>query len=31
MEFAGDTPGNGYDQLDISGVATLNGTLNVDS
>ena len=29
MEFAGDTPGSGYDQLDISGQATLNGTLEV--
>ena len=25
-----DTPGSGYDQLDISGLATLNGTLDVD-
>ena len=25
MEFAGDTPGSGYDQLDVSGLATLNG------
>ena len=31
MELAGDTPGSGYDQLDISGLATLNGTLDVDS
>ena len=29
MELAGDTPGSGYDQLDISGLATLNGTLDV--
>jgi hypothetical protein len=29
MEFAGDTPGSGYDQLDISGLATLNGTLEL--
>jgi hypothetical protein len=30
MEFAGDVPGSGYDQLDISGTATLNGMLEVD-
>ena len=30
MEFAGDVPGSGYDQLDISGMATLNGTLDVE-
>ena len=30
MEFAGDVPGSGYDQLDISGMATFNGTLDVD-
>jgi hypothetical protein len=29
MEFAGDVPGSGYDQLNISGTATLNGTLDV--
>ena len=29
MEFAGDAPGSGYDQLDISGTATLNGTLDL--
>ena len=29
MEFAGDVPGSGYDQLDISGLATLNGVLDV--
>ncbi|MEI8375032.1 MAG: TIGR03790 family protein [Planctomycetota bacterium] len=29
MDFELDSPGNGYDQLDISGQATLNGTLNV--
>jgi autotransporter-associated beta strand protein len=27
MELDGTTPGSGYDQLDISGLATLNGTL----
>ncbi len=30
MEFAGDVPGSGYDQLDISGLAALNGVLDVD-
>jgi hypothetical protein len=30
MELAGDVPGSGYDQLDISGLATLNGTLDVE-
>ena len=30
MEFASDVPGSGYDQLDISGTATFNGTLDVD-
>lgn len=30
LEFAGDTPGSGYDQLDVSGLATLNGTLDVN-
>ena len=30
MEFAGDVPGSGYDQLDIFGTATLNGVLDVD-
>ncbi len=30
MEIAGDVPGSGYDQLDISGLATLNGTLDVE-
>jgi autotransporter-associated beta strand protein len=29
MELAGTQPGSGYDQLDISGVATLNGALDV--
>ena len=29
MELAGTLPGSGYDQLDISGVATLNGTLEL--
>jgi autotransporter-associated beta strand protein len=29
MELDYDTPGSGYDQLDISGLATLNGTLDV--
>ena len=31
MELAGTTPGSGYDQLDISGLATLNGTLERES
>ncbi len=30
MELAGTTPGSGYDQLDISGQATLNGALDVE-
>ena len=30
MELDGPTPGSGYDQLDISGMATLNGTLDVN-
>jgi autotransporter-associated beta strand protein len=30
MEFAGDTPGSQYDQLDISGLTTLNGTLDLN-
>ena len=30
MELGGDVPGTGYDQLDISGLATLNGTLDVE-
>ena len=30
MELDGTTPGSGYDQLDISGLATLNGTLDVN-
>ena len=30
MELAGTTPGSGYDQLDISGVAMLNGVLDVN-
>ncbi len=30
MDYELDTPGNGYDQLEISGLATLNGTLNVN-
>ena len=29
MDFALDSPGIGYDQLDISGLATLGGTLNI--
>ena len=29
MELAGTQPGSGYDQLDISGLATLNGVLDV--
>ncbi len=29
MELAGTLPGSGYDQLDISGLATLNGTLDL--
>ena len=29
MELAGTLPGSGYNQLDISGLATLNGTLDV--
>ena len=29
MELGGDLPGSGYDQLDISGLATLNGTLDL--
>ena len=30
MEFDGDTPGSGYDQLDVSGLATLDdGTLDL--
>ena len=30
MELDGTTPGSGYDQLDISGLATLNGALDVE-
>lgn len=30
MELDGTTPGTGYDQLDISGMATLNGALDVE-
>ena len=30
MELAATSPGSGYDQLDISGLATLNGTLDVE-
>jgi hypothetical protein len=30
MEFDGPTPGSGYDQLDISGQAILNGALDVN-
>ncbi len=30
MELAGTTPGSGYDQLDISGQATLNGDLDIE-
>ena len=30
MELDGAMPGSGYDQLDISGLATLNGTLDVE-
>ncbi len=30
MGLAGTTPGSGYDQLDISGQATLNGALDID-
>ena len=30
LELAGDMPGSGYDQLDISGQATLNGTLDIE-
>ena len=29
MEVGGTTPGSGHDQLDVSGAASLNGTLNV--
>ena len=29
MELDGTTPGSGYDQLDVSGLATLNGTLEL--
>jgi hypothetical protein len=29
MEIVGPTPGTGYSQLNISGTATLNGTLNI--
>ena len=29
LELGGTQPGSGYDQLDISGLATLNGTLEV--
>ena len=30
MEFAGQLPGSGYDQLQISGTAALGGTLEID-
>jgi autotransporter-associated beta strand protein len=30
MEVAGPLPGSGYDQLEISGTATLNGTLEME-
>ena len=30
LELGGPTAGSGYDQLDISGLATLNGTLDVE-
>lgn len=30
MELAGNVPGSGYDQLEISGQATLNGTLDLN-
>ncbi|MGO9114565.1 MAG: SUMF1/EgtB/PvdO family nonheme iron enzyme [Thermoguttaceae bacterium] len=30
MDYELDSPGSGYDQLEISGLATLNGTLNVN-
>ena len=30
LDVAGSTPGSGYDQLEISGLATLDGTLDVD-
>ncbi len=29
LELGGDVPGSGYDQLEISGLATLNGTLEL--
>ena len=29
LELAGPQPGSGYDQLEISGLATLNGTLEL--
>ncbi len=30
LELGGTSPGSGYDQLDISGLATLNGTLDLE-
>jgi len=30
LDVSGDVPGSGYDQLNISGMATLNGTLELD-
>ena len=30
LDVGGSTPGSGYDRLDISGLATLDGTLDVD-
>src|ERR1051326_851721 len=30
INFAGTTPGTGYDQLSVSGLATLNGTLHLN-
>ncbi|MGO9109131.1 MAG: SUMF1/EgtB/PvdO family nonheme iron enzyme [Thermoguttaceae bacterium] len=30
MDYELNTPGSGYDQLEVSGLATLNGTLNVN-
>src|SRR5206468_4584237 len=29
LDIAGTTPGSSYDQVNINGLATLNGTLNV--
>ncbi|MDD2742721.1 MAG: MBG domain-containing protein, partial [Rhodocyclaceae bacterium] len=29
IEVAGDSPGSGYDQINVTGLANLNGTLNI--